>query len=389
MLGPTDRGYLALLVVIPTTIAQIGALGLSLAVTYFIARRPRAARAILAAVKRPILLQVGVLTATHVTVVALVIAGKPDRFVLAAIFSVGLIPSGFALEYGLATLQGAGRYSVFNILRVAPALGYATVLIILFVASAGTIAAVLVASLASQTVFAAVALVTATAGLSHDVAAEEAPTLRQIVRFGLESYLGYVSPMESFRLDQVYIAAVLPPAALGIYVVGVAFTNIVRFIGQGIGSIAIPHVASLHERHAQLRSLWRFFALAVGLCGAITLALLVTIPWLVPLFFGKGFSGAVAVSQILVLGAFFLAIRRVLTEGARGYGMPTVGSVAEVAAFAWFVTAVLVVAPATNVQGIAWAFTSSAGFGFVVLLTAFMATSRRNPHSRGRDSLGQ
>src|SRR3954471_15100982 len=41
LLGPTDRGYLAIVILVPSIISQAGSLGISLALTYFIARRPR------------------------------------------------------------------------------------------------------------------------------------------------------------------------------------------------------------------------------------------------------------------------------------------------------------------------------------------------------------
>src|SRR4051794_22691603 len=75
MLGPDGRGFLALFIVVPSTIAQLGGLGLSLACTYYIARFPSKTRLIVRAVRRPALVQVGVLTLVHVAVTIWLVVG--------------------------------------------------------------------------------------------------------------------------------------------------------------------------------------------------------------------------------------------------------------------------------------------------------------------------
>jgi O-antigen/teichoic acid export membrane protein len=386
MLGPTDRGYLALLILIPSTICQAGSLGISLATTYFIARQPASSAAVVSVVRRPALVQVAVLTAAHVVVVSLLISGKPDAFILAALVSLGSVPASYALEYGLAILQGRRRFGLFNVLRIVPTFLYAGLLVVLALFSSGALTIILAISLVGTAVAGTVALLNALTTLPAGNRASDAPSRRDVLRFGLKSYLGYVSPVESFRVDQLYVAAVFPPATLGIYVVATAFTNLSRFIGQSIGLVAAPHVASMPEPFEQRRAAWRFFFLATALCGGITLILIVTVPWLTPLLFGDQFSGAVGLSQVLLLGAFFLATRRTLTEGARGCGLPAMGSMAEVAAALWFVPAVLLLAPPFDEMGVAVAWTSAVGFGFIVLLISFFI--QRPPQAEGAPRSG-
>src|SRR4051794_34124529 len=75
MLGPENRGYAALLVVIPSVIAQVGGLGLSLSLSYFIARNPDRERSIARAFLRPGLVQTLVLLTIHVVVIMIFIRG--------------------------------------------------------------------------------------------------------------------------------------------------------------------------------------------------------------------------------------------------------------------------------------------------------------------------
>jgi O-antigen/teichoic acid export membrane protein len=368
LLGPTDRGYLALLILIPSTICQVGSLGISLATTYFIAKRPSSSAAVVGVVRRPALVQVAVLTATHVVVVAFLIAGKPDRFIVAAVVSLGSVPASYALEYGLAILQGRQTFGRFNVLRVLPTFIYSGLLVVLALSSSAGLTMILASSLVGTAGVGALALAHALSASRGENGSADVPSRRQILRFGLESYLGYVSPITSFRLDQLYVGAAFPPATLGIYVVATAFTNLSGFIGQSIGLVAAPHAASLTEESEQRRVAWRFFFLAAAVCGGITLFLLLAVPWLTPLLFGDQFSEAAGLAQVLLLGAFFLAIRRTLTDGARGCGLPALGSIAEIAALLWFIPAVVLLSRAFDEMGVAVAWTGAAAFSFVVAL---------------------
>jgi O-antigen/teichoic acid export membrane protein len=170
----------------------------------------------------------------------------------------------------------------------------------------------------------------------------------------------------------------LPPAALGLYVVSVAFTNLTRFIGHSVGMIAAPHIASQRDRRQQLRAIRRFFAISSAMCGAVTIVLIFSVGLLIPLLFGDEFRGAVGISRILLLSSFFLGIRRVLTDAARGFGLPAIGSVAEVASLVWFIPAALLLKPALGLEGVAWAYASASIAGFLVLALNFYA--KRNSH---------
>src|SRR4051812_30853910 len=77
LLGPDDRGHLAVLVLIPSLIAQLGGLGLPLAVTHFVARDDRTSRQVAAALWRPALIQTLVLTAIHAAVLVVVVHFEP------------------------------------------------------------------------------------------------------------------------------------------------------------------------------------------------------------------------------------------------------------------------------------------------------------------------
>ncbi len=67
-------------------------------------------------------------------------------------------------------------------------------------------------------------------------------------------------------------------------------------------------------------------ALIVATVGLLELSL----PFLIELFFGSEFLGAVPIGRILLVAGAALALKRLFTSLARGFGRPGYGSLAEV-----------------------------------------------------------
>jgi O-antigen/teichoic acid export membrane protein len=371
MLGPHDRGQLALLTLIPSLIAQLGGLGLPLAVTQFVAVDPGAKSRVIRAVVRPAIAQALVLTVVHVAVVGVVVIGGTHEVITAGLVTLATIPFQFLLGYSLAVLQGEQRFLPFNVLRSGPTVLYAFLLGAAWAVGATSLALVALLSVAPLGISGTVAFVLVRRE-PRDNASEntDAIPFRELLRFGLRSFLGSVSPIDSFRLDQLIVAAMFSSSQLGVYVVGSAFMNLNRFIAQSIGMVAAPRVASEVTPDARRRAIWNVTLIAAVFCCAATGLLLAVIPGLLPAIFGAQFSGAVSVAELLVATSFVMGLRRVLTDAARGAGRPTLGGVAEVTSLIALAPAVAIFASRNGLVGVALALLLSAATGVCTLLLA-------------------
>lgn len=366
LLGPADRGYAALLTLIPSVISFAGGAGLSVALTYYVAQRPGEARAIMRLVAKPALLQIGLLALVHAIVVAALARGFPPHVILPAALSLVSVPASFGLEYGLAIIQGQQRFISFNLLRTVPNACYSSALVVLLVLDRGTLLTLTAAALLSALVAAALSIPAAARGIRHSRTRSNL-TWPELWRFARSSYIGQVAPVEAFRLDQLLVAALFSPAVLGIYVVGTALSNLPRFIGNSVGYVAAPYLSSLTNAAAQQRRLWAFLWATVALTGVLSTALIMLAGWLVPFLFGGDFRDAVGITRVLIVGGFFLSARRVLVAAARGAGLPRLGTHAEVVTTVSFLAVAGALTPSLDSQGIAVAFTSSAAAGLFVL----------------------
>lgn len=368
ILGVQDRGYLALFVLFPVVLAQIGSLGLPLAATYQLSSDRARAGEVVRTLARPALAQAIGLAVLHGGILLAVFWNDPDRIWVAALVTLGAVPATLAQSYGTAVLQGQQRFVAFNVVRTLPPAAYAATVVAIFVAGGGDLEWVVIGWIGSSVLVGAATLLVALRGLSLRTARRGPASLPAMLRFGLKGLLGWTSPIETFRLDQAVVGLFLSPAALGLYVVGLAFANLPRFIAQSIGYVAYPRVAARREGRDARGEMWQFFWLAVGVCSLIVVLLELTVGRLVPFFFKPEFSGAVPLTRTLLVGALFLSARRVLTDGAQGLGRPGLGTVAEISSWAFLVPALAIFTPLLGARGVALALTVSAALSFGVLL---------------------
>jgi O-antigen/teichoic acid export membrane protein len=365
-LGPTDRGYLALIILVPVVLMLVGTLGLPVATTYFIANDRRREGSVRHAIRLPVLGQVVVLTIVQALVLWLLVSGDPQRVHWAAIATLPLLAGALADVYGKAILQGQGRYTAFNILRNGAVAFYLVgVLGLLAVGETGVVEFAIAWVAAS--VLAGV--VTASVALRHrpKISAEARVSRSELLRFGLRGYLVSLSPIATFRLDQAVIGLFLAPRALGLYVAALSLTNLPDIIARGIGMIALPQVAR-GEDASRAQDARRYLVFSVVLTGAVVLALEILAGWLVPFFFGSEFEDAVLITRILLLGTFFWGVRRVLTDITSGSGRPGLGSLAELISWLAIIPALAVLMPLWGVEGVAAAMAIASAASLVALM---------------------
>jgi len=375
MLGVEDRGYLALLILTPFIVSQLGGLGLPVSASYFVAREPAHARAIARSLAGAYLYQALCTVGVHFVALYLLTRDDPQMVWSAGLVTLTVGPATLAHQYGLGLLQGQQRFRPFNLLRLAPVGAYAIAIMLLFFVGTGNLIFTAVAYSVSVVAAGSATLTIALVGLRHE-GAPPSPSRREMVRFGLRGLLGSAAPSETFRLDQAVVGLFLSPAALGLYVVGLGFTNLPRFLGQSVGMVAYPRVASSADAAGARRATWRFVAFA-GVMSLLVVGVLEIIAgWLLPFFFGEEFAPALPLVRILLIAALFWSVRRTLTDAVRGGGLPALGSVAELASWVTLPLALAVLLPLGGVEGVALAMVLSAVASLATLVIGFVAVSR-------------
>lgn len=375
LLGPQDRGYLALVMLIPLALTYAGGLGLPLAATYYIARQRGTAAAIARRLRPVLAIQALVLMALQAVAVALLLPGSR---LAAGLVALVWTPAVLVYQLALGILQGRQRFRAFNVVRVVPVFFYALGVAALYAIHYQDVAAVAAAWTLAYVLGGAIALAAALHNIEHDPEAKP-PTVGEMTRFGCRGLLGSTSPIEAFRIDQAFVGLALSPTALGYYVVAYAFTNFPRIASQSIGMIAYPAVADVNDPQAARRLGARFLRFNFLVCGAVVAGLAIVTPYLLPRIYGHDFSAAVTTSQVLLASAWFLSMRRVLSDVLRGRGRPLVGTVAELVSWFALVPSILTLAPAYGTVGAATAVLIASVCSVGVLLAATLGWRAPRP----------
>jgi O-antigen/teichoic acid export membrane protein len=381
-LTPTDRGYLALIGLVGASVALLGSMGVTQAVIQFISKDPETAGSIVRTVRtvRRSQLVGSAIVFAAILAVLLEFDKLPTYAIAAAVLSVAALPATLGFEYGLAVLLGQQRFGESNLLRPIPQVAYVLLLgglVLTVEVTLTSIAAVLCASAAFST---ALVMVRARLRLGQK---ETGTTLREILRFGRQSWVGLISPLESFRLDQLYLGLTLPAAALGQYLVGGAFANLGLFVATSIAGVAAPLIAAEPDPALQDRRIRQFVGLTSVICGALTLGLLAIMGVLVPALFGPKFAPAVEIGRILVVASFFLAVRRVMTETLRARGYPRLGTYGELAALTIFGALLFGLPGQITANVVAAAFAVAAACAVAVMGGLYLLLVRGRPDPTG------
>lgn len=365
-LGPQGRGNLALLLLLPAVVFQIGNLGVPTACAYYIARSSSQGATVVHNLRRFVPVQALVLVLVHIAAIGTVIWPRGSALHLPALITLAWTPALLVQEYGLAILQGQRRFVLFNTLWSVPALIYAFTAAALLLKHEYEVGPVI----SMLTI-----LITANAVITVNVAIRfrrtslgDTPTLRQLLTFGVRGLLGSSYPVETLRLDQLIVGLFFSASDLGLYVVAMSFSNLPRFISQGIGFVAYPQIAAEPQEVRQRRAMWRFFLATTGITVLVVCLLEVSLPAIVQLFFGTEFVSVVPVARVLLIAAVVFSSRRILAEAIRGAGYPAAGSIAELVSLAVLMPAFLFLSRSFHLVGIALALTLGAAVSLVTLL---------------------
>jgi O-antigen/teichoic acid export membrane protein len=381
LLGPEGRGDLALLLLLPAVVYQIGNLGLPIACAYFVAQDPRRSAAIARQLQLFAFIQAAALVVVHAAVIATVIWPRGSSLHIAALITLAWTAALAAQEYGLAFLQGQRRFLSFNVLRQVPAFINALAAVGLMVLRWRDMSVVVAMLVIPNVAFGAAALFIAFWRADDAPSGtNQATTLRQLIVFGAKGMFGSSYPVETFRLDQLIVGLFLTVSDLGLYVVALSFVNLPRFISQSIGFVAYPQVAAERNQLRQRKAIWRFFWATTGITVLVVFGLELFLPTLITMFFGNQFAAAVPVSRVLLVAAVLLSARRILAEVMKGAGNPAAGSIAELASFAALVPAFVLFTRSLHLVGIGVALTIGAGISLTVLILLDLL-GRRRPKS--------
>ncbi|HKP16920.1 MAG TPA: oligosaccharide flippase family protein [Gaiellaceae bacterium] len=366
-LGPSDRGLLAIMVVITTIALALAGGGLQVAVQYYAGRPETPQRGLLGNT----LAYGGVLAVVFVPLFLLLHGPIATAFahgrggmiwVLAAL----LVPLTF-LDYSTAgQLCGRLEFGVWNLLLVVARLASLAAAVVLVVALGLGVAGGVIATATSSVVVVCVA----TARLLRDGRPRIDLTLfRRSVRYGTKAQVGAFFQFVNFRLDVLILSLFAPLASVGNYAVAQTLAELVAYLGVAFQISVLPILArsdgDAAAAETSARALRHHSLLALG----VILVNAICAPLVLLFGYGRAFEPALVPLLVLLPGMWFMGTGSLVVGDLRGRGRPGLASAVKGGAAVVTIALDLALIPFFGVLGAAVASSLAyAAFGIAALV---------------------
>lgn len=367
LLGPEGRGELAAIQNLALFAISFGILGIPTAAAYYAGKFPERANAIfLTAQIFLLLLSVPVYVCMYFLAPRLLLS-QNEYVIHGARISLILIFIQFAGCLPYAMLRGLGKLAIWNSVRVQVSLLW----LLVFVAGymSGRVSALFVAygylvAMLFHNITWMLAMVSTVKGpYQLDLA-----LLPDLLSYGLPSMLTSVPRELNLRMDQLLMAAFLPPESLGLYVVAVAWSGLLSPAMISFAQIAFPHLTALRDAQAQRDFLQGTLRKSVLIGTLIGISLLVASYTVITTVYGVAFKASVPAAMVLVCASFISNLNNILGESFRGLGMPKWPMIAEIVGLMGATGSLLFLLPRYGLLGAAMASLISYSVVFVIFV---------------------
>ena len=321
LLGPHGRGELAAIQTTPSFVASLAMVGLPDALTYYSAQNPeQAGRYLGTASVCALATSVPFMIGGYLAMPALLHA--QDSVVISSARWYLLIAPIWALCGMLApSVRGVGDFAGWNVMRLMVPLCAIAVLLIAWLVGDTTARFIAFGNLGFNALLLAPLFWLVRRRITGSYLPERT-RVRPLIQYGLPCAMTGLPQILNLRLDQMLMAAIVAPRALGLYVVAVAWSGAVSPLLNSVGAAILPSVASAESRDLAVARLIQGVKAACVLAVLVCAAMVTVTPVAVVFLFGPIYRGAVPAALVLVPAAGVLGINLALQESVRGLGFP-------------------------------------------------------------------
>jgi len=372
LLGPHGRGELAAIQITPGFIGVLANLGMPEALTYFSAQEPLCSGRYLATASAIALAACLPFMAGGFVAMPILLHAQRPQIVSVAQWCLLIAPIWAVASMPMHVLRGLGAFAQWNALRVMVLLSIIAVLAVAWATAHVTPVFMAYGWLVySALLFLPAFWFVLRRGVCGPFLPDPAKAV-PMLQYGAPCVMTSLPQMLNLRLDQMLMAALLPPRELGLYVVAVAWSGAVSPILTAVGAVMLPTVAAAADREHAVR---RFGAgtRATSLMACLTsAAVAASAPLAIVFLFGAAYRGAIPSALVLAPAAGVLGVNFTLQEGLRGLGRPYLVLRAEVLGLVVTGIALAAMLPTLGIFGAALA---SMG-GYVAVMVLLLAGAR-------------
>ncbi len=324
LLGSEGQGNFAFYMLVPTMLVMLGNLGINTANVYFVGSK-KYPRDLLAGQSILIALGLGLLLIPGFLILSPLFGLKHDPGLYRVIWTV---PFGLLTLYISNIFLGLNEIKFYNLTAILPKfylfLNLVLWVFILKTAIPGTALSFLVAEIITAvTVLLLYFFYFKKEKLTLSF---KWPVIKDLLLFGIQSFVGNVLTFLNSRLDMFLIIFFLDRKALGFYTIAVLLVEKIWLIPHAIATVLLPHVTANHEQ--QLTPVVCRNSLFLTII--VALFLFIISGWLIALIFIPEFNASVLPLRILLPGIVILGIPKILGADLMGRGKPIYAAITSI-----------------------------------------------------------
>jgi len=318
-LGPSGKGAIAMLALIPGVLSLVGKLGIGSANAYFVAKNPKLIGYIFSnSLLMAFMLGGLLIIATHLFSMPIIerFAKGLDPYYLSIVLIS--IPFLLFIDYSTNILQGSFRFKEFNLLNLTK---YSSrlffILLFILVLKKEVLGGAMLITL-SSVVTALFGGIVCIRGVDTKLKTN-LKILKDSLSYGIRGHIGNVINFVTYRADIFFISFFVGVGGVGIYTVSVAFAEILLRLPGAINLVLLPKTsASLKRVSADLTSQISRIVFPFSIILA-SIFVLISRP-LISLLFGDRFDPSFTPLWILLIGVVPLTLSKIFTSYLAGRG---------------------------------------------------------------------
>lgn len=319
VLGPTERGRLVTIQLLPQLLADLSALGLGFAIIHFGARKRTSIGSLLRWSLRPALLGSVIMFTVGQVLAAPITRGAANDERLLRIY-VLLCPLTAFMVLALESFRAIGDFKRWNTFVLLYGLTWPVALVVGIVPDDPSLELIVIVHLCAITLLLVVLWALVLRRHWHD-RATPATTESDYIRYGLKSAASTIPRSANAKLDQVVMSFRVGRDDLGLYAAAVGWSGLTTPVMRGLIGVSMPHLSGAREDQvlARTRQLITSGLAAIAILGVGGFAA----TWLMwgPLY-GSAYSSAMSAAMVLIPAALFLEYNAVLGNVLRSLDRP-------------------------------------------------------------------
>jgi O-antigen/teichoic acid export membrane protein len=353
-LGPAGQGVFVVAATLITMLSAIGGLGIGNANIYFIGQKRYETRilfwnSVLGSIVVGGFL-IGIAYAVY-EIIPSVFQGVSKSLILLYAISLPLL-----LGWGHISsfLVGFQRFQASNIINICIGL-LTSAAYLIFLSSIPTVQAVIIISI----IMSGLSVVLSTAYIIWKIdpavlkPAFSIKILSESIIFGIKGHLGSVIQLMNYRLDRLFVNWFIGPSGVGFYSVAVILAESLWYLSSSIAFVLFPKISASNDVVSSAQVTAKSCRISFLFAFALSIALILIGPWLIPLIFGEAFIQSVPALNFLIPGVVVFTLTNVITSYIIGRGFPFYNTLIALVSFAVMVPLDLLLIPIWGITGAA------------------------------------